>query len=105
MGKLSNDEIYQSLMDLRKNNPKRYACLRIAEIYGQLKKRLFERKSFEEGIKTSAKFRPITDEEVAEMMQRIKEITMRMVKIYGLTQKDLDHYNTYAVGTLKITIA
>ena len=105
MGKLSNDEIYQSLMESRRINRKRYACLRIAEVYDYLKKRLSDRKKFEDGEITSKKFKPITEEEVVELKERIYEVAYRMVQIYGLTQKDIDHYNITAVGKLNISIA
>ena len=105
MSKLSNDEIYQKLMDSRTENPKRYACTTIAIHYWELKDRLVDRTKFEKGEKTSKKFRPISDEEIAEMKNRIKEVVYRMVRIYGITQKDIDEYNKYAVGKIKISIA
>lgn len=105
MGNLSNDEIYQKLMESRKKDPKRYACTTIAAYYGELKKRLNDRRKFENGEITSKKFRPITDEEIVELKERIYDVVKRMVKIYGITQSDIDHYNTYAVGKLKISIA
>ena len=105
MCKLLNDEIYQKLMESRKKDPKRYACTTIAAYYGELKKRLSDRAKIERGEITSPKKKPITDEEVATMKQRIKEVVHRMVAIYGITQKDIDLYNTYAVGKLKISIA
>lgn len=105
MGKLSNDEIYQSLMESRRINRKRYACLRIAEVYDYLRKRLSERERFEQGEITSKNFHPITDEEIDAMKLRIKEVVARMVQIYKITQKDIDRYNSYAVGKLCITIA
>lgn len=105
MGKLSNEEIYQSLMDSRKKDPKRYACLRIAAIYDLLKKRIKERKDYEDGKKTSKKFRPITDVEIEEMKQSIKETTIHMVQVFGLTQKDIDRYNITAAGKLCVSIA
>lgn len=105
MGKMSNDEIYQSLMESRRINRKRYACLRIAEVYDYLRKRLSDRKKFEEGEITSKKFKPITEEEVVELKERIYEVANRMVQIYGLTQKDIDRYNITAAGKLNISIA
>lgn len=105
MCKLSNDEIYQKLMESRNKDPKGYACNRIAQVYQELKNRLSDRKKFEDGIITSKKFRPITDGEIAEMKQNIKETIIRMVQFYGLTQKDVDYYNTHAVEKMKITIA
>lgn len=105
MCKLSNDEIYKELMESRRINRKRYACLRIAEVYDYLKKRLKERAKIESGEITSEKKRPISDSEIEELKDRIKELASRMVQIYGLTQKDIDRYNTYAVGKLKISIA
>ena len=105
MCKLSNDEIYQELMELRRINRKRYACLRIAEAYDYLKSRLTERAKIENGEITSKKKSPISDEEIEALKDRIKELTSRMVRIYGLTQADIDRYNSYAVGKLKIAIA
>lgn len=105
MGKLSNEEIYQSLMESRKQDSKRYACLRIAAIYDLLKKRIKERKDYEDGKKTSARFHPITDAEIEEMKQSIKETAIHMVKVFGLTQKDIDHYNITAAGKLRVSIA
>lgn len=105
MGKLSNDEIYQSLMESRRINRKRYACLRIAEVYDYLKKRLSDRERFEIGEITSKNFTPITDEEIEAMKQRLHEVIVRMVQVYRITQKDIDRYNTTAVGKLNISIA
>ena len=105
MSKFNNEEIYRKLMESRKKDPKGYACKTIAVVYGELKNRLTDRERYEQGIITSKKFRPITDQEIGEMKQRIKETIVRMVRIYGLTQEDVDYYNTYSVGKLKITIA
>ena len=105
MCKLSNDEIYAKLMESRRINRKRYACLRIAEVYDYLKNRLIEREKIENGEITSKKKNPISNEEIEETKDRIKELVARMVQIYGLTQADIDRYNSYAVGKLKIRIA
>lgn len=105
MCKLSNDEIYEKLMESRRINRKRYACLRIAQSYEELKKRLSERARIESGEITSAKRVAITDEEIAEMKASLWELVARMVQIYKITQKDIDRYNSYAVGKLNITIA
>ena len=105
MCKLSNDEIYAKLMESRRINRKRYACLRIAEAYDYLKNRLIERVKIENGEITSKRKSPISDEEIEETKDRIKELVARMVQIYGLTQADIDRYNSYAVGKLKICIA
>lgn len=105
MSKLNNEEIYRKLMESRKKDPKGYACNTIAVVYEELKNRLTDRERYEQGIITSKKFNPITDQEIGEMKQRIKETIVRMVRIYGLTQEDVDYYNTYSVGKLKITIA
>ena len=105
MCKLSNDEIYAKLMESRRINRKRYACLRIAEAYDYLKSRLIERVKIENGEITSKKKCPISDEEIEALKDRVKELTSRMVRIYGLTLADIDRYNSYAVGKLKIAIA
>ena len=104
MGKLSNDEIYQKLMESRKNDPKRYACNTIAVIYDELKKRLDDRTKFRNGEITSKRFNPITAKEVHELKIAIRQTVVRMVENYGITQQDVDNYNTTAVGKLCISL-
>lgn len=104
MNKLSNDEIYQRLMRHRKEDPKNYACNTIAIIYGDLKKRINDKVKFEQGIITSKKFKPISDLEIKEMREQVTETISRMVQIYGLCQKDVDLYNTWAVEKINIAI-
>lgn len=102
--KEENDKMYRYLMNRRKENPKMYACTTIAVIYEYLKKRIDERLDFEKGKITSKKFKPISNLEINETKEQIKETVRRMVQLYGLCQKDIDLYNTLSTCKLKITI-
>lgn len=102
---MNNKDVYSKIMEIKKQDAKRFACASIAVLYYELQNRLADRKKWLNGEKISKNFSPISESEIREMKERIKLCIKEKVQRFGITQTDIDNYNQDFGNTMRIKIS